>query len=405
MTRDDLITVLGRIADGTHTGTDVERARSLTRQDDRLPADLRDDVFTGDDDIADASALMALLDADPFAGLVGQAVFDAAGIDIADAVLAAIGSAVQPPVADAVRDEAGPAPEMETPDDGWAPLAAVLTEGLRNEALGIDVSAAVFAELGVATAPLAAAVHAEAGDCDIAPAVMHTLGVPALGLAAAVRATAGTVDVGDAVIEQVAPAWLCGLLDGQLDTAAHQDAAHRLMRDPALGLQLTGLASVGPVLREAIQLEAGSVSMWATVAGGIGIAEPEAVPGWDGARFAASLREQAGTVDVADAVMRRVEQADTVATPVSIPEPANSGSGWRTAIPALTLVAAAALLVVFLGSPATQGPSDSMEALQFASAGEVTIESLSYGDGVIVHVMPAEGDAPLIVWVDEEVTL
>jgi hypothetical protein len=160
MMRDDLTQLLGRIERGEHTPDELERARALARQDDRLPEELRHDVLTDEDAQADAGALLSLLDADPFAGLVGQAVFDAAGIDIADAVLAAIGSAEKPPVAEAVREEAGSAPDMEVPDDGWLPIASSLTQGLREAALGFDVSAAILAAIGdEAAVPVAQAVR------------------------------------------------------------------------------------------------------------------------------------------------------------------------------------------------------------------------------------------------------
>ena len=408
MTRDDLITLLERIVDGDVTPSDVERARVLAQHDDRLPTDLRTLVLMDDEDLVDdAAALLAILGVDPSEGLLSDAVRHESGIDIADAVLAAIGSPEKAPVAEAVRSEAGPVPEMEAPEDGWQPIAAALVERLTDEARGGDVSRNVLAAVG---APIphavADAVRAEAGRVDIAHAVMADLGVTPLAIAAAVRDEAGTVDVVPAVMGTVEATWLCGLLDGQLLPQAHQDAARALMKDPARGRELTALASVGPALREAIAAEAGSVSLWAPVATSIGLADPEHVEGWDGASFASELREEAGDVDIAEAVMRRIHGAHIVSGPVAepvVPEPANTG--WRAVGPAAALVAVAALLLLVVGVPTGRVAPSQGEPLQFASASEVTIEELSYADDVIVHVMPAEGGAPLIVWVDEEVNL
>lgn len=410
MTRDDLTHLLERIERGEYSADELERARALARQDDRLPEDLRMDVLMDEDAEADAGALLSLLGADPFVGLVGRAVFDGAGIDVADAVLAAIGSAEAPPVADAVRDEAGPAPEMEVPDDGWFPIAEALTEGLRDTAHGIDVSSAVLAAVGAqAEVGVAQAVRALAGDVDVAPAVLATLDHVPLEIAAAVRSQAGVIDIVQPVMDAVEPTWLCGILDGQLPAEQHRELAHALLRDGTLGLTMTGFADVGQKLREAVHAEAGKVDLWASIAPELGIADPEEVPGWDGQAFAAQLRTQAGSVDVTDAVMRRVHNLREVAAPaeVAVPQPANSvPSSWRSAVPALVMIAAAAVVFVMVGMPTTSSQSaDDGPALQFASATEVTIEDLSYADDVMVHVIPAEGDAPLIVWVDEGVML
>ncbi len=408
MMRDDLTHLLERIERGEHTPAELERARTLARQDDRLPEELRLEVLTDEDAQADAGALLSLLDADPFAGLVGQAVFDGAGIDVADAVLAAIGSAERPPVADAVREEAGPVPDMEVPDDGWLPIAESLTRGLREVALGIDVTGAVLASIGAdSQVAVAQAVRNLAGDIDVVPAVLTALGHVPVDIAAAVRSEAGVVDVVQPVMDAVEPVWLCGILDGQLPAEQHREAAHALMRDGTLGLTMTEFADIGQKLREVLRAEADSVNVWASVAPELGLADPEQVVGWDGPAFASALRTQAGSLDVADAVMLRVQQASAAPAPVEVPKPANaSPSSWRSAVPALVMIAAAAALFVMVGLPTTpsQG-TDNGPALQFASASEVTIEDLSYADDVIVHVIPAEGDAPLIVWVDEGVTL
>lgn len=408
MTRDDLTHLLQRISRGEYTGDELERARTLARQDDRLPEELRLDVLTDQDAEADAGALLSLLDADPFAGLVGQAVFDGAGIDVADAVLAAIGSAERPPVAEAIREEAGPVPDMEVPDDGWLPIAASLTDGLRDVALGIDVTGPVLAAVAAqAQVPVASAVRTLAGQVDVVPAVLATLGHVPVEVAAAVRDQAGTVDIVEPVMNAVHPVWLCGVLDGQLPAEQHREVAHAVMRDGGLGVTMTEFANIGQKIREAVNAEAGVVDVWASVAPQIGIADSEEVVGWDGLEFASALRAEAGSVDVAHAVMRRVHQGSAAPAPVTVPEPANATSGsWRSAAPALVMIAAAAVLFVMVGMPTTSSQgTDSGPALQFASASEVTIEDLSYADDVIVHVIPAEGDAPLIVWVDEEVTL
>lgn len=405
MMGEDLRALLERIVAGEATEACVERARELARHDARLPEGLREEVLL--EDIEDeAGALLALLGFDPFDGLLGDALLDEAGFDIAGDVLAAIGSPEALPVAEAVVEEAGPAPAMDVPDDGWAPIADVLRQRLADEAHGVDVSAAVLAAVGgTATLPIRDAVTAEAGQADVAVAVARELGLTELALGAAIRAEAGEVDVREAVMAEVGRDWLCGLLDGQLPAEQHRAAAQRLMRDPSLGREMTALAEVGPRLREALHETAGEVQVWPAVARQIGLADPEEVPGWQADVLVGALRAEAGEVDVRDAVMRRIHRPSNVAEPVEIPAAANE-SGWRTAVPALVLVAAAAMLFVVFGNAPVGGTSnDAAAPLQFASAGEVTIEDLSYADDVIVHVMPAEGDAPLIVWVDEETTL
>ncbi len=178
-------------------------------------------------------------------------------------------------------------------------------------------------------------------------------------VAGAVRAAAGDVDIADDVLAEI-------------------------------GVEATWS------LADAIRFEAGTVDVAAAVLRTIGSADLDF-----GADLVAAIRSEGGEVDVVATVDRALRPAapPVVVTAPTASMPANSHRFY----PALALLAAAALVVV-LGVSRGFG-TDAPEPMLFASAGEITIEDLSYSDDVMVQVIQGDGDAPLILWIDEEATL
>lgn len=364
----------------------------------------------GDDAVV--SGVMASL-ADDLQAPVAQAVLHEAGPppEVAGPVGTAIGSSVQPvPVAAAVRFEAGPGPEVAGP---WSDdlLSDLVKAAVLAEAGPIDVTEVVIGEADPAV-PVAAAVRSEAGRTPAADGIFAELEIETLPLAAAVRAEAGEVDVRDAVFGELGldsalpEGWLAGLLDHQLDRATLLAAVNALQGDLEANLSLTSFADVGRHIREAVPNEAGAAPvLWADVATAIGIADPEAVEGYDATEVAAAVRAEAGSIDVTALVMEDIRR-DARALEIEVPEPANTP--WPVA--AAVLLAAALMLVVGprlaeLGTtddPFNEGIAD------MAKMGEVDVNELSYGpDHTVVVQVPddSEEGAALIIWVDEEAQL
>lgn len=100
--------LLVRIRAGSASAAERVRARELVVREETFPADVREIAFTSDDDAReDAAALLGLL-GEPLVALRRVLEGEAAGVDIADAVLAAVGARPGLPVTDAVAAEAGP---------------------------------------------------------------------------------------------------------------------------------------------------------------------------------------------------------------------------------------------------------------------------------------------------------
>jgi len=342
---------------------------------------------------------------------IGPAVAELAGeVDVAVAVSTRLG-ALAPPVSQALRHEAG---EADVAASVVAPLGDPLwpiSQAIRFEAGEIDIAAQVVPE----TVDVRAAVRAEAGEVDLASAVMGAIGVQEQApVASAVRAEAGdTVQVWDGIGGAFEPGWLCGLLDHELPTAAHRLAARRIMADPQAGADLAAFADQGRALRTAIRDEAGETPyVWGAVATRIGLQDPEAVPGWDGALVAEAVRAEAGPVRIERGVMERIRRASEATAPMQTPEPANDPRRWQWAGLAL---AAAVLVGVFVSTLVPfgtlldgmgSGPTATAtaEAPDFASSDEVEVQELSYDEDVeVIMTLPDEsGDRPLIIRINEE---
>ncbi|MCB9676074.1 MAG: hypothetical protein H6737_13205 [Alphaproteobacteria bacterium] len=350
---------------------------------------------------------------------VAEAVrFEAGEVDLSDAIVAAVGGEARVPLAEAVRAEAG---EIEIALEVLArcgleahtlPLAAAIAGEAGSVDLVSDIESALT-DLGM---PLAAAIASEAGRIDIADSVLAAIGGEArLPIAEAVRAEAGVVDVWPDLEAVVSDAWVSAMLDHELSPAAHRAAVLRLREAPEAGALMTAFASLGSEIRTAVRAEAGECPyIWEAVAEAIGV-EAEAVEGWDGALFAAAVRAEAGSVDVANDVLRAIGAVRRPAIPYSaveveaVPAPANSRR-WN--VGTLVMAAAAALLLTVApfglqnsrSVGGTHTASVEAPSPQFASAGEITVENLDYHDEAsVTQTLGDEG--ALILWVDEEATL
>lgn len=325
------------------------------------------------------------------------------------------------PLAEFVREHAGPIELVEVVEFALQPGDGLLRAALTEEAGEVDLVGDIFAAIAgtlpvreavraelAGSVPIADAVRTEAGEVDVVEPVLDEAGLVepfAVPVAEAVRAGAGPVDVVDDVMALIAEGWISTLLDRELAGAEHTRALEKLSRHATAGMQMTVFADVGRALRAAVSAEAGpGPSLWHGVAAGIGIADPEVVAGYDGALVAAAIRSEAGTVDVTAAVMQRVKQS-AVAPVGEVPAPANTRFAWG----AMLLAAAAILCVVganaLFGAAGDGFPERSLPVAQldFASPDEITIDDLEYGENAFVQVITTEGDdAATIIWVEGE---
>lgn len=384
----ELETLLTALADGA---TDPDRVEAARRAAAAWGLEDVEALFV-DDVAGDAAVLLdvvaggrdadveAALTADPHAG------------DVADAVMAALFGADDAGVGEAVSTEAGRGPELAASHDPDAlPVAqAVATEAGR----GPDV-ARMHDPLAL---PIAAAIASEAGEVAIADAVL-----------AAVAPVADDVLPDDAIASLV--------LDRALDTEAHRAAAERIARDPGLRAELSAFADLGRRIRQGVHDEAGEApAAWRGVALAIGLDDPEAVPGWDEALLAKAIADEAGTVDVAPAVVGILEaeakRFRDLGDPEAVPPltaPANSGFWIGTAV-VLAAAFVAAVGLELLTTQATTTPEGLVERrdVTFASIGEVDVQAVRYGDDTTVYVEPPvadDEDGTYIIWVDDEESL
>jgi hypothetical protein len=226
-------------------------------------------------------------------------------------------------------------------------------------------------------------------------------------VASAARA-AGGIDLADAVLAAVAApedalpeGWIAGLLDHALPPELHERAARAVAADAEVRADVGRQASVGRRLREAVEAEAGATpAVWPAVSAEMGLADPETVPGWDGARLRRAVVEAAGTVDVRDGVLESVRR-DARAPIPDEPEPMNRG--WI--VTAFVVAAAAAALVAvapWLVLPANEAPLFVERPMDFASTSEMNVDEVRYGENASVFVdLPAAEGEPVIIWVDD----
>lgn len=447
MAQNNLESLLFLIRDGEAADEDVARARELVAADGRLPDDLREVVDFTDDPVGDAVGLLAVLGADSLFGdllreelafeladdildaveeeveigaadvdgawehhdlFVAAVTHEAGEVELANTVLHALELPITDlPLADAIHAFAG---EVEVASAVLAQLGLPafefpLAAAVSGEAGNVDLLSRIEAELTDLGLPLAEAIAFEAGGVEIADAVIVAIGGEArLPVAEAVRGEAGPVAVWPAIEASVSGAWVSAMLDRELSTAGHRAAVQRLHDDPMARERMTAFASIGSELRTAVLEEAGECPyVWGAVAESVGMSA-EVVEGWDGEAFAAAIRAEAGSVDVASAVMSKVTRTMPSSVDESFEVPVAANKGFN--LSALLMMAAAALMI--LGLPQLMGPGATPTMVdsgaQFASASEIIVEELDYGDNS--NVYQATGDqGALILWVDEGKTL
>ncbi len=356
-----------------------------------------DELFL-DDVAGDAALVLALVDEEPQAsGWIGRALAAEAGAgpDVADGVLAAL-FASDPgavPVVEAVTEAAGAAPELAA---GFDPVALPVSQAV---SAGAGVAPELAAGFDPGAIPVSEAVRA---------AVVEAGGIP--DVAAGVLAALGVGHDAEEVPEE---ALLSALLDGALDGALRDRATALLFQRPAARAQLTQLATLGRVLREAVRGEAAAQpavqpAVWTSVAGDIGLADPEAVPGWSPGWLGPAVRAEAGQIDIVASVMRAVDadvrpaagRRDAVADGFELPVPANTAA-WH--VQTVVLLAAAVALFVLVprlfGAPPEEGLS--LQPLEYAAMGEVGVTEVTV-DWATVYVEQPDADAkPLTIWVTE----
>lgn len=182
MTRTFEILLL-RLRDGDVRPGDLEHARALAAADDRVPPELRGEVFRSVTELeADAAGILAVLGLDDLGGILAEGI----GAEVAELDAAAA---------------------LAVPDAAWTALAAVLVEGIAAEAAGVDLAEDVVRRLPVAAFAhgglVGSAVAGEAGVVELAGEVAAVIGAPSVPVADAVRALAGTVDVVDGVLAAI----------------------------------------------------------------------------------------------------------------------------------------------------------------------------------------------------------
>jgi hypothetical protein len=433
MTTDTLVPLLVALRDGSVDPEVVAAARASLRACADVPDDLRAALDDDDDIAGTAGALLVMLGVDDgFGDALMSALLDEAGPvglpDVAAAIVADVppvagvaSSSGTPeasevleepwlPVADAVRAEAGMADVADSVLEalGHAPLG--LTASVRAEAGVVSVERAVLERVGAsAWVDVAAAVRREAGVVDLAEAVAEAIGASMLPVAAAVRDEAGEAALVGAALPStvaalLAPELSSGLLDNELPERARRAAASTMARAPSMLREMAVHADLGRELRLGVRDEAGDApSLWPAVAQAVGVPEDrvDEVAGYDGAAVADAVRAEAGSVDVAEAVMARVRRA-SAAPAAAVAAPASSGRwSWGSAVG--LLAAAAAVVVLWQGmAPAPSGLVATEVVV--AAADPVQLEALDYAEDAVVQVITPE-DGSLIIWFDEGATL
>lgn len=300
----------------------------------------------------------------------------------------------------------------------WGVGVAMVRDAVHREAQSdtVDVTGGVFEALGLERAPIGDAVRSEAGTVDVSGSVLMALATEGLlqasepEVAAALFDEAGVFDEPGAILASL------GLDEGlPLGEAVRSEAGEVDLADgifAQLGVELAPVA-------QAVRSEAGAVDVSDAVLAAIGA---ELAP------VGEAVRSEAGNIDIADAVMASLATPEAMPTPVVAapvrPAAANNSRSWVGA----ALMAAVALVVLgvggmgslvggglLLGSQLGGSTDPGVEIastggqllapahdLVFASAAEVVVEDLSFGDDVVVFQDEGD-DGALILWVDEEV--
>ena len=217
----------------------------------------------------------------------------------------------------------------------------------------------------------------------------------------------------DAVLAQVEPEETLGrqlsaFADGELDGAARETLAAVLAADPAARRALNAWARIGQELRCGLAAEAAAIELspvWEAVSAELGIASRS---DWT-ADLAEALRAEAGEVDLADRVMAELLPAVAPLRPVAVAQPVRPAARWWLRLPALTLLAsAAALLLLLHGAPLPDGGGvqDPVLALaepvlEIGATNVIEIEDLQVAEDAMVQVFQLDDGAPMVIFIDE----
>ncbi len=232
----------------------------------------------------------------------------------------------------------------------------------------------------------------QATDSEVAEAraLLDAFEAEAGPLGDAILDAADDFDVADAVMSAL-DAELSPVAEAVWSEAGEFDGAAAVMQ----ALELAEELAVG----EAVHAEAGTVDVSAAVMSELGLEQSV---------LGEAVRAAAGPVDVTDAVMRAIATPAAMPNPVTavseheVLQPANNGTRWMVGL------LAAAMAAVVIGGGALLGTGGGIgaqlvpEDMMFASASEVEIEDLSFGEDVVVFQDEGD-DGALILWIDEEV--
>lgn len=210
---------------------------------------------------------------------------------------------------------------------------------------------------------------------------------------------------------------LSRLYDGELSVDMRKTLAPQLESDVQALAALNDHATLGRFVRQAVDEHSRRVDLsgiWAGVAPGIGLADPEEVPGWApiGAALAAAVREHGvlestAQVALAASIMKDVEAhaAHMAGAQGAGAKPATK-TWFRWAVPTFAMAAAAAALLFtpIIGEGVDNEWAEADLHIEYAEVDEAHLEELEFADDVFVHVMTSEdGDGPLIIMIDEDV--
>ena len=206
---------------------------------------------------------------------------------------------------------------------------------------------------------------------------------------------------------------LSRLYDGELTAEERVQLTASLERDPAALGTLSQHATLGRLIREAVDEHSRRDDLsgiWSGVALSIGMPDPEYVEGWEpiGLAIKEAVEEHGRLTEpesqrLAAAIMtevedytRRIEGASAASKPAS--------RGWfRWAVPSFAMAAAAAAM---LFAPLPDDGVDGVEEdirIDYAEMDKAQIEDLEYAEDVLVHVMTEDdGEGPLIIMIDED---
>jgi hypothetical protein len=284
------------------------------------------------------------------------------------------------------------------------PFVALLREGLKTEAGALDLSSTI---LGRTVGPDAwdgcsDAIREGARDrsegVDVASAIMRT------------------VMAEEALVESAS-----AMIDGELALARRVEIAAWLGQNARARTIFSEWMEMGRQLRGVISdsvRQSDLSGILPAVVGALGLEEEEE-QGFSSLRL--GLASEAASVDVADAIMRRIDvspplqpavqpsglQIDVAILPSRAVMPAPRP--WLRRLPVLALAAglAAMLLVRILQpseAPSSKGTeqASASDVFQISDQNDTEIEDLTVSDQAMVQVFQLDDGAPVVIFIDEQ---